>query len=101
MLYFVSGLQVQLRDHVERLRERAGSSQPDRVFDDDVLDTLYFKAPRIVQEAILHDARHSGYVDIRFSAFLCRCSVLLLYQESLGVSAIVARSHDFYLSCPM
>ena len=69
MLCFVSCLQVELQDYIKRLRDRSGSLQPDRLFDPMVLDSLFF-APRIVQEAILFDARHHGQREIRFS-FVC------------------------------
>ena len=58
--------QVQLVDHVERLRDMAAVDPLCAPFDAKVCCSLLVEAPRIVQEAILTDARHSGRVHVGF-----------------------------------
>ena len=58
--------QVQLVDYVERLRDMAAVDPHCVPLDPKVCYYLLVEAPRIVQEAILLDARHSGRVHVGF-----------------------------------
>ena len=71
--------QVQLLEYVERLKDLAAISPSALAFDEKSVNELLLNTPRIVQEALLEEARHCGLTHVKYPA---RC-------ECLGMSALI------------
>ena len=90
--------QVHLVDYVDRLVNRSAVSfgRENIVFDNRVLDKLMF-APRIVQAAILENARHAGLAKNRFPGSLRRaCAVSRIRNPSAFLHSSLSRMIDIH-----
>jgi len=62
--------QEQLVEYVARLKELAAASGEHRVFDVRSVEKLMLESPRIVQQAILEEARHCGHSHLKYPGSL-------------------------------
>ena len=74
---------VQLVAHVDGVIARCATSDTSRVFDADVLDELFLRSVRIVQEAYLEEVNHAARSEIEYPASARVCSVFRPLDLSL------------------
>ena len=77
---------VQLLEYVERLKDLAAISPSALAFDEKSVNELLLNTPRIVQEALIEEARHCGRTHVKYPA---RCECLVMSALNRNPSAML------------